>query len=392
MVTRSRQATVRRKSLETLDYSQRAIGYTEVSDQEYLGLTQNKIDEKLRQAKSLYDGSNAKVADLNSKKNSILIIESPEKIKEKVLSELNSKKFALETLADAIKKLELQITIDESDITITPSGLITDKALQRSILEKQSAIQDQIDSIKTKKEDLVKLKSGKSTNLENLRTTLKDQQAEIEKLRTKEESYEIRAPFDGTIRAIKMKTGDVLGGGNNNSENTEEKVILLENSDIINIKVALNQLDIIKIKLNQEADISFEAVPDALLKGRITEISSTPTNSNGYDSFASYEILVSAPREEYSIYSGMNARVKISLSKRENILLVPLTAISNDIETGETYVNVVENGRIIKTPVVTGESSENGIEIISGLSEGQEVQTIDFNANTFQHDDFTNAF
>lgn len=85
----------------------------------------------------------------------------------------------------------------------------------------------------------------------------------MEKLKTREESFEIRAPFSGTIRSIKMQVGDVLGG--NSGTNEEEKSILLENSEIINIKVALNQLDIVKVNLGQTANISFEAVPDAML-------------------------------------------------------------------------------------------------------------------------------
>lgn len=121
--------------------------------------------------------------------------------------------------------------------------------MKREIADKQSAIQDQKDNIQTKREDLAKLKSGKSDTLENLQTTLKDQLAELEKMQAKEESYEIRAPFAGTIRSIGFKVGDVLGRETSSENSGPEKVILLENSDIINIKVALNQLDIIKVKM-----------------------------------------------------------------------------------------------------------------------------------------------
>lgn len=116
-------------------------------------------------------------------------------------------------------------------------------------------IADIRDDLFLKKEEYQKLLSGKSPALENLYNTLREQRGELEKHATKEESYEIRSPFVGTIRTIKVKVGDVVSG-----DASGEKWILLENSDIINVKVALNQLDIIKVKIGQKARVTFEAV------------------------------------------------------------------------------------------------------------------------------------
>lgn len=231
--------------------------------------------------------------------------------------------------------------------------------MQREILDKQAAIQDHKDSITTKREDYAKLRSGKSDTLENLQNTLKDQLSELEKFKTKEESYEIRAPFAGTVRSINFKTGDVLAGENSDAE----KTILLENSDIINVKLALNQLDIIKVELGQEVQITFDAIPDAFLEGKVTEISSTPKDSSS-GRLATYEILVSAPRGEFPIYSGMNAHVEIMISEKSDVLLVPIVAVNTDPQTGENYINILRNGNFIKTIVVTGDKNNGQIEIV----------------------------
>lgn len=80
--------------------------------------------------------------------------------------------------------------------------------------------------------------------------------------------------------------------------------------------------------------MSFDAVPDAILNGKITEISSTPKESHGGSAgLAVYEALVSAERKDYPIYSGMNARISLIVGDITEALLVPITAVSNDPKT-----------------------------------------------------------
>lgn len=353
--------------LEAIDTGRMAAEASETDENSLF--TRSELDKILSEINTLRSNVNSKISSLNEAKENLLIVDSPEKIKEKFLLDLKNKKIALEKAADDIKRAEIQISNDEKNMKFIAEGRIENTELKREIAEKQSAILDQEDSILTKKEELEKIQSGKSDTLENLISSRKNQLAEMEKLKTREESFEIRAPFSGTIRSIKMQIGDVLGG--NSGANEEEKSILLENSEIINIKVALNQLDIVKVNLGQTANISFEAVPDALLEGKITEISSTPTTQgDSIGGLSSYEVIISAERGENAIYSGMNAMIEIPLDSGEETILVPTTAVNEDPNTFEKYVNVIEeNGNIKKTIVETGKTNKSQIEILSGLSE-----------------------
>lgn len=374
------------KLLEATDMTRKMADSVPVGDGAFL--SRSELSSVNSALSALRTKISAKISSLKESRENIVLVDSPEKIREKVLSELNAKKIALEASYDAIARLEMQIAQNERE-TIVEGDRVIDLALKNEIADKQSAILNQKDSIQTKKEELVKLKSGKSDALENLQTTLKDQIADLQKMKTKEESYEIRAPFSGTVRSIKFKVGDIIGGGGTSDNSATEKVLLLENSDIINIKASLNQLDIIKVKMKQKADLFFEAIPDATLSGEITEISSTPS-SDGGSGFSMYEVIISALRENYPIYSGMNASVTIPMDENTEALLVPTTAISDDANTGENYVNVVQkDGSIKKTMVKTGKTNGRQTEIVSGLSEGQEIQVIDFDANEFKPDDFS---
>ena len=358
-----------KKLLEATDIARRAADTTPTSDEG--AFSREDLNNVLSGITTLRTTITGKIETYTKNRDSLLLVDNPEKIKEKFLTDLQTKKFALETAEDAIRRLEIQISQSEKDIKIISDNVVQDDSLRREIADKQSAIQDQKDSILTKKEDFAKLKSGKNDTLE---------------LRTKEETYEIRAPFAGTIRAIKFKTGDVLGKSDGNAD--ADKVILLENSEIINVKVGLNQLDIVKVKMKQKATITFEAVPDAKLEGTITEISSTPSDSSG-SGLSTYNVIISAERGSHPIYSGMNAEVNISLGSGEETLLVPLTAVSQDPATGDSYVNVIsKDGTKTKTKVTTGKSAKGQIQILSGLEEGQTVETIDFAGNTFDGGNF----
>lgn len=121
------------------------------------------------------------------------------------------------------------------------------------------------------------------------------------------------------------------------------------------------------------------------------EISSTPAESAN-SGLATYPVVIAVNREDYPIYSGMNANVNILLNESENVLLVPISAVTNDSKTGLTTVSVLKNGNFVPVEVETGKSANGEIEIISWLEEWDIYQSVDFSANTYNQSDFTNSW
>jgi multidrug efflux pump subunit AcrA (membrane-fusion protein) len=70
---------------------------------------------------------------------------------------------------------------------------------------------------------------------------------------------------------------------------------------------------------------------------------------------------------------GTNVDVEITVEKKENVLLVPESAVFE--KNRQYYVTVVENGQLIEKQVVKGLEDSDFIEIISGLNEGEIVRT-----------------
>ncbi|HBS58996.1 MAG TPA: hypothetical protein DEA44_07015 [Firmicutes bacterium] len=71
------------------------------------------------------------------------------------------------------------------------------------------------------------------------------------------------------------------------------------------------------------------------------------------------------------MYPSMTARVTIHTAERDNVLLVPLSALKEEQEA--KYVQVKTDGRLEKRPVKIGLANDEQAEILSGLTEGEQV-------------------
>jgi membrane fusion protein, multidrug efflux system len=83
---------------------------------------------------------------------------------------------------------------------------------------------------------------------------------------------------------------------------------------------------------------------------------------------------VRVPNPARLLKVGMFALGRIAVGERRRALTVPPSAVAKD-EAGETAVYVVANGVAQRTPVKVGLETREAVEILSGVSEGQEILT-----------------
>ncbi len=191
----------------------------------------------------------------------------------------------------------------------------------------------------------------------------------------------MRAPIDGVIRAVKLLPGDAVGTTNATGN---EWTIIIEDSNAVLVVAKLWQKDIVRIKQNGEANIVVDAFPEAAFTGTITEISSSPDEGGGGGEIL-YEIRILFDKWEYAIYSGMSATIEIYMSKKENIIFIPLTAVTTNSETMVSEVVVILPGWWTeKREVTLGQADGDRIEVLSWLTPGEKVQSIDFSSVDYQ--------
>ena len=173
----------------------------------------------------------------------------------------------------------------------------------------------------------------------------------------------ITAPFDGEVTSVRAEEGDIFSP-------TGMSVIHLIDTDIMELEVEIDEIDIADVKTGQKAIIEVDALPALLLEGEVTSISTLSIEMGG---LVLYEVTIGFDVPQgYNLKIGMSAIADIILEGRSNVLLVPNRAITQDSQ-GNPVMKVMVNEEIEERPVVTGISDGFNTEIVSGLSEGDVV-------------------
>lgn len=148
----------------------------------------------------------------------------------------------------------------------------------------------------------------------------------------------------------------------------------------LNIKVSEIYLD--EIKLGQQATVTGDAFPDFVLHGQVVHINDQATLDQGGDGAPTFPVQINVrnitDKERDSIHVGMSAKVELNIAKPAAIR-IPIAAVYT--QNGFSMVNVVDDktGKIVPTRVVPGSTSEDQVEIRSGLKVGDKVE---FNAES----------
>lgn len=170
----------------------------------------------------------------------------------------------------------------------------------------------------------------------------------------------VYSPMKGTILKIDVSEEEVV----------DRTTALMTVADLesMEVKISVDELDINKIKLGQQASITSDVYPDEKFTGKVSKISMEGNSQNGV---TTYDVTIKLD-DRKSLMSGMNVNVEILADSRENVLTVPIGAIRKI--QGEYMVSVKDSsGGINNVKVELGLATKDKAEIISGLSEGDIV-------------------
>jgi RND family efflux transporter MFP subunit len=207
-------------------------------------------------------------------------------------------------------------------------------------------------------------------NLQALRAyNLNLQIAEQDLKRYKDElmQTEILAPFDGTVVDVGVKENDQLSAFDYSSKTA----VYLIDTRTVELDGMIDEIDIYKVEVGQEAIIFVDALPDAELKGRVTFVSPFGTQETG---IVEFPVTISLEPTDIELKGGLTTTADIIVESHEDVLLVPDRSIKGSL--GDYWVEVVTDEEKLTTekrPVVLGAQGNGLSEVISGLSEGEKI-------------------
>lgn len=205
----------------------------------------------------------------------------------------------------------------------------------------------------------------------------------------------IYAPMAGTISKLNKEVGEIALG----SQFQEDVIMEVSNLEGMEALVDVDENDIVRVSIGDQAEIEVDALPDMKFKGEVTEIASSAkvTGQGTTDQKTEFEVKIAISEPGTALRPGMTASAEVVTEVREDCVGVPIQCVTvrtveqlglekeaGEPEGGEPrfvpdddgfveIVWVVDGGRASARQVKTGIQSETHIEIESGLSDGDEV-------------------
>jgi len=168
------------------------------------------------------------------------------------------------------------------------------------------------------------------------------------------------APSSGTVVAIEANVGQ--------SVSVATPVVILADLSHLQVKAAVNEMDIGQVQEGQKVAIRLEAFPDRELEGRVSEIAPLATVTAGV---VNYPVTVELADGNVPLRPGMAAQVEIITSEKADALLVPRAGLRPG--QGKWVVWVRRGGCVVGVEVEIGHRQDRMVEVFGNLAEGEEV-------------------
>lgn len=199
-------------------------------------------------------------------------------------------------------------------------------------------------------------------DIEMARTQVGQAGAALATARRQLQNATITSPIDGFVAHKNVEPGEVV------SPPIMPGKALLDVVDMSSLKTKVNISEnrIKDVRLGQEAIITLDGFPGETFPGKVSMIS--PVVDARSRTFKA-EVLIKNPFNR--LKPGMFARVQLVLTKRTDVIIVPVKAITEDKKGKAVFLAV--NGTAKVRPVTLGISNGIDIEVISGVNQGDRV-------------------
>ena len=216
------------------------------------------------------------------------------------------------------------------------------------------------------------LDSAKLT-IDNAEISKRNAENSLSTTRKQLDNYNITSPISGTIVFKNAKKGDVISSY---QQSASSVMAVVADLSVMKFEMQVDELDITKIKVGQEVTVTVEALENKEFKGKVANINTIGVNAAGS---TNYTVIIELPGND-EIYSGMTVDATVSVSEKDDVIRIPLTAVRK----GDVVYKKVEDAEYqdedkeapkgyTKVKVELGLNSSEYVEILSGLSEGDEI-------------------
>jgi len=237
---------------------------------------------------------------------------------------------------DVVSRGQVMVTLENNSLTVACDQ--AENALENAS-QTLGTFQNTIDS------QLLKVESA--------RIAYEDKMEALSKLT-------VKSSLDGRVLTCSVQAGDDVTA-------TQNVVSVGQVSPLV-VAIPVDELDVVNVSLGQPATVEIDALPGEEFQGTVQKIAQEGTVQQGITSYiVTVEIESSTPR------LGMSATATIAVTKKSQVLTIPVEAIKWD--DGQAYVNRLADGQVTQERVKIGVQGDLYAEVVSGLNEGDTILT-----------------
>ena len=190
---------------------------------------------------------------------------------------------------------------------------------------------------------------------------IKQAEANVDLIKNQINESVLKSPTKGQITEVNINEGEIAQPG--------LVVISMIPDSPFQIKVDIYEEDVVKMSIGNSVDIELTAFPNEIFKGKVISINPAEKIKEGV---VYYETTIDFENPPEKIKPGMTADLVIKTMTKENVLVIPQAAVTES--DGQVMVQVLSGKKIDTRQIEIGMKGSNDlVEVVSGLKEGEEV-------------------
>jgi len=355
-------------------------------------VSRQKIVQKVSGTGKIQPKTQVKIsADVSARINKLAVVEGQNVQKGQLLVELDRERYLamVESGEANVRSATSQATLVKQNMMQAEREFNRTKEMMNQKLTSQSIY----DAAEAAYQVEVARYASANERAEQAKAALKQARDDLSKTT-------IYSPMAGTVTDLNKEQGEIAIG----SQFQPDVILVVADLSEMEAQVNVDENDIVQIGIGQEAEITVDALPDQVLKGKVSEIANSANASAAgtAEQKTEFEIKIAISEPPQTLRPGMTATADVFTKTNENALSVPIACVAvrtvdqlakkgEDVKKAEeTYkadkdgfveiVFVIDAGKAVAHPVKTGIQSDELIEILDGLKEGEEVVTGSYRA------------
>ena len=205
----------------------------------------------------------------------------------------------------------------------------------------------------------------KKAQVDTIKAQIAKNQASLDTAKINLAYTRIEAPMDGDVVQITTLQGQTVIAAQQ-----APNILTLADMSTMLVKAQVSEADVIHLQPGQKAWFTVLGDPNKRFDGVVKDIQPTPEKvNNAIFYYARFEV----PNPQGLLRLQMTAQVHIQLAGANDALVIPLTALGEQIADNRYQVSVLKEGKEEKREVTIGIRNNIDVQIISGLEAGEEV-------------------